>query len=164
FIDQDGDALTFEAWAMDTTVAKASVTEQKLNIATMAPGITAIGIKVKDSNNAETLASFAIQAVGKIQQEELPQSTTVVVAPNPAYIESKITFKGIQEEDAERADVFCEVRDPSGKMMTKLRMVSEDTQTLSAVISVADFVPGIYFVSIIQNNNVISTEKLIVKE
>ncbi|MEG2181038.1 MAG: S8 family serine peptidase [Bacteroidales bacterium] len=164
FIDQDGDSLIFEAWAMDTTVAKASVTDHILNVVTTAPGITAIGIKVKDSNNAETLASFAIQAVGKIKEEEVPESSSVVVAPNPAYIESKITFKNIQETGDKQAEVFCEVRDPSGKMMTKLRMENEDTHTLSAVISVADFVPGVYFVSILQDNKVVSTEKLIVKE
>ena len=161
FIDQEGDSLIFEAWSVDAKIASATISENILTVATLAPGISAIGIKAKDTKNGETLASFAIQAVGEIEQDEIPQSAYVVLAPNPARVESKITFHGTSDESVA---TFCEVRDPSGKMISKVQMITDDQFNHSAVVSVADLAPGIYFVSVLQNNEVVSTEKLIVKE
>lgn len=161
FTDHDGDSISYEVWAANPDIASVGVADDILTIVTKAPGITAIGIRAKDAKNGETLASFAIRAVGEIGDNQNQQPEFIVLAPNPASTQSRISYTG---PVAQNSIVTCEVRDVSGALLVKRQMLSDSDESVSTVVSVDDLVPGIYMISILQDNEVISTEKLIVKK
>lgn len=155
FVDQEGDAITFEAWATNSDIADVDVSGSMMSIQVNNPGESAIAIKATDSNKGETLATFIIRAEGASMTES--SQSRITIAPNPSNSVSKISV----EVENENEQVVYEVRNLSGKLMATDVMDTENGLS-AATIRVSGLTPGMYIVQVRQGSKVISTEKLIV--
>ena len=155
FIDQEGDAITFDAWATNSEIADVDINGALMTIQVNNPGESAIAIKATDSNKGETLTTLLIRAEGKSVTES--SQSKITIAPNPSNSVSTISV----EIENEQEQVFYEVRSLSGKLIASELMDTQNGQS-AATIKVSGLTPGMYVVQVRQGSKVISTEKLIV--
>lgn len=155
FIDQEGDAITFEAWATDGDIADVVVSGDMMSLNVKNPGQTAIAVKAVDSNMGETLATFIILAQGSSIDDAAQNKITI--SPNPTNSVSRISV----EVENEQEPVYYEVTNLSGKLIATDVMSTENGLS-AATIHVSGLTPGMYIVKVRQGSKVISLEKLIV--
>lgn len=160
FADLGGYELTFEAWSTDLNIGIATVSGSTLSVVTFNPGIAAIGITARNSEGAETMASFAYQAIGAAP-DNTPTKALVSIAPNPVRNVGVVSFS--MEEPLE-GDYTYEVRDMAGRQLRAERLNAVTEGEYSASLSVEGIKSGVYILTVYKNGELVATEKLVVAE
>ncbi|MGL5893135.1 MAG: S8 family serine peptidase, partial [Bacteroidales bacterium] len=162
FTDLGGYELSYEAWSTDDNIGVASISGSTVSVLTKNPGIAAIGVRVRNSEGAETTSSFAFRAVGELTQSTTNGvKSTLSIAPNPSRGLSVVSFN---TENLESGDYFFEVRDLAGKRIRTERMNAISEADYVASINVAGIQSGVYILTVYKDGILMATERLVVVE